>query len=140
MAGKAHLDGTSFKRKRCTYILLGTPTWMIQICDEILKQTGKHTIAEVWPKVSIFFHGAVRFDPYKKLLQEKIGKSIDYMNIYNASEGFFGFQYSKVSPDEFVLLTHYDVFMNLYLCRNFVLGHDTLSLCEIFLLVLNTLL
>jgi hypothetical protein len=91
-------------------VLLGTPTWMIQILDEILNQTKKKTIQEVWPKISIFFHGAVRIDPYKTVIAEKLGKPIDYMNIYNASEGFFGFQYNKDYPDEFVLLTHHDVF------------------------------
>ncbi len=90
--------------------LLGVPTWLLIIFDEVLSQTGKKTITEVWPNISMFFHGAMNFGPYKKVCEEKIGRKIDYMNIYNASEGFIGFQYKKEKSDEFVLLTSHDIF------------------------------
>lgn len=90
--------------------LFGTPTWILHILDEVLLQTGKKTVIEVWPNLSIFFHGAVYFEPYKKAFEERVGKSLYYMNIYNASEGYFGFQYTQEKPNEFVLLTHHDIF------------------------------
>ncbi len=109
-------------------ILLGTPTWMLQILDHTLLQTNKKTIQEVWPKLSIFFHGAVQFAPYKKRFQEKIGTEIDCMNIYNASEGFIGFQYKKTNPDEFVLLTSHDIFYECILLADFRNGGRNASL------------
>lgn len=90
--------------------LFGTPTWMIHILDEVLMQTGKKNILEVWPYLSYFFHGAVFFEPYKKAFEARVGKPLYYMNIYNASEGYFGFQYDTEKSDEFVLLTHHDIF------------------------------
>lgn len=90
--------------------LFGTPTWILHILDEVLHQTGKKTAIEVWPNLSLFFHGAVYFEPYKKAFEERVGKSLYYMNIYNASEGYFGFQYTKEKSNEFVLLTHHDIF------------------------------
>lgn len=92
-------------------ILAGAPTWILEIFDRALEKTGKKTVREIWPHVQVFFHGAVDFKPYKKLFEQKLGdSSITYVNVYNASEGAFGFQYKKDISDEFVLLTNHDVF------------------------------
>lgn len=88
----------------------GTPTWMLHILDEALHQTSKKNAIDIWPELSVFFHGAVFFEPYKKAFEERVGKPLHYMNIYNASEGYFGFQYNTEKSDEFVLLTHHDIF------------------------------
>src|SRR6185436_4442736 len=58
----------------------------------ILGITGKKTIAEVWPSLELFLHGGVSFTPYKEQFQKIIGKDINYLEMYNASEGFFAAQ------------------------------------------------
>ena len=90
--------------------LSGVPTWTIVLIKEVLKQTGKNNILEVWPNLELFIHGAVSFVPYRKLFQELIPSSeMNYLETYNASEGFFGFQ-NDLSSKDMLLLTNHGVF------------------------------
>jgi hypothetical protein len=70
----------------------GVPTWTMVLFKRILDMTGKKNISEVWPSLELFMHGGVSFSPYKKQFQELIGKNINYLELYNASEGFFAAQ------------------------------------------------
>ena len=70
----------------------GVPTWTLILFKRILELTGKKTIAEVWPSLELYMHGGVSFIPYKEQFQKLIGKKINYLNLYNASEGFFAAQ------------------------------------------------
>jgi hypothetical protein len=70
----------------------GVPTWTLVLFKRILQITGKKTIAEVWPSLELYMHGGVSFTPYKEQFQQVIGKRIHYLEMYNASEGFFAAQ------------------------------------------------
>ncbi len=70
----------------------GVPTWTLVLLKRILEITGKKTIAEVWPSLELYMHGGVSFIPYKEQFQKLIGKNINYLDLYNASEGFFAAQ------------------------------------------------
>jgi hypothetical protein len=70
----------------------GVPTWTLVLFKRILEITGKKTIGEVWPSLELFMHGGVSFTPYKEQFQKLIGKEINYLEMYNASEGFFAAQ------------------------------------------------
>jgi len=70
----------------------GVPTWTLVLFKRILEITGKKTIAEVWPSLELFMHGGVSFTPYKEQFQKLIGKDVNYLEMYNASEGFFAAQ------------------------------------------------
>ncbi|HYM93310.1 MAG TPA: GH3 auxin-responsive promoter family protein [Chitinophagaceae bacterium] len=70
----------------------GVPPWTLVLFRRILEITGKKTIAEVWPSFELFMHGGVSFVPYKEQFQKLIGKNIHYLEMYNASEGFFAAQ------------------------------------------------
>jgi hypothetical protein len=70
----------------------GVPTWTLVLFKRILQITGKKTIAEVWPSLELYMHGGVSFTPYKEQFQQLIGKHIQYLEMYNASEGFFAAQ------------------------------------------------
>src|ERR1043165_9524884 len=67
----------------------GVPTWTLVLFKYILGITGKKTIGEVWPSLELLMHGGVSFTPYKDQFQKIIGKNINYLEMYNASEGFF---------------------------------------------------
>lgn len=88
----------------------GVPTWTILLIQKINEMMGADNITEVWPNLEVFFHGAVSFTPYRSLFRELIPKEgMRYMEIYNASEGFFGIQDQKDS-DEFLLMLDYGIY------------------------------
>jgi len=85
----------------------GVPTWTVLLLERILELTGKDSIIEVWPNLEAFFHGAVSFDPYKDLFDDLFGtKDINYIDTYNASEGFFGIQDQSNSKDMLLMLDY----------------------------------
>ncbi|HWR32656.1 MAG TPA: GH3 auxin-responsive promoter family protein [Chitinophagaceae bacterium] len=87
----------------------GVPTWSLVLFKRILEITGKKTIGEVWPSLELFLHGGVSFTPYKEQFQKIIGKSINYLEMYNASEGFFAAQ-DIPGEDGMLLFTDHGIF------------------------------
>jgi hypothetical protein len=92
--------------------ILGVPTWTLVLIDKILEVTGKKNILEVWPNFEFLVHGAVSFSPYRGLFKDKIFPSnqVSFMEIYNASEGFFGIQDDISLPDEMLLMLDYGIY------------------------------
>jgi len=92
--------------------ILGVPTWTLVLIEKILEITGKSNILEVWPNFEFLVHGAVAFSPYRSLFKEKIfpSQQVSYMEIYNASEGFFGIQDDLSLPDEMLLMLDYGIY------------------------------
>lgn len=71
----------------------GVPTWNLVLFRKILEITGKKNILEVWPNLHLYLHGGVSFKPYRKQFEELIpSKSMNYLEVYNASEGYFASQ------------------------------------------------
>jgi hypothetical protein len=70
----------------------GVPTWTLILFQRILELSGKKTIKEVWPSLEMYFHGGVSFHPYKEQFKKLIGSEINFLEMYNASEGFFAAQ------------------------------------------------
>ncbi|GIV24217.1 MAG: GH3 auxin-responsive promoter family protein [Bacteroidia bacterium] len=98
-------------RERTSIVgLAGVPTWTVVLFDELLRRTGAAHILEVFPRFEVFFHGAVSFTPYEALFQKYLpAPYIRYMEVYNASEGFFAFQDTSKYKD-MLLLTDHGVF------------------------------
>ncbi|MDB5261343.1 MAG: hypothetical protein JWQ14_624 [Adhaeribacter sp.] len=89
----------------------GVPTWTYVLLNRILEITGKQNIAEVWPNLELFAHGAVAFGPYRQLFADIIpADKMHYLEIYNASEGFFGIQDQPGTEDEMLLMLDYGVY------------------------------
>jgi len=88
----------------------GVPTWTLVLFRRILELTGKTTMAEVWPSLELFMYGGVSFTPYQEQFNKLIGKKINYLEMYNASEGFFGAQ-ENPSDDGMLLFTDHGIFM-----------------------------
>lgn len=72
--------------------LSGVPTWTLLLLKRILDITGKNHISDVWPNLELYIHGGVSFTPYRDQFARVLGKDISYLEIYNASEGFFAAQ------------------------------------------------
>ena len=89
--------------------LAGVPTWTLLLLKRILEITGKNTIKEVWPNLELYINGGVSFVPYRDQFDKIIGEKINYLEIYNASEGFFAGQ-EKPDDDGLVLYTEHGIF------------------------------
>jgi hypothetical protein len=75
----------------------GIPPWMQMYFDRIVETTGKSVI-ENFPNLQVLVQGGVNFEPYKAKLFETIGKPIDTIELFPASEGFFAFQEDRTHP------------------------------------------
>ena len=89
--------------------LTGVPSWMMVLLQNVLKETGKANISELWPSLEVFFHGGISFKPYRDQYRNLMGKDINYYEIYNASEGFFGIQ-DRPGADDMLLMLDYGIF------------------------------
>ena len=84
----------------------GVPTWTLVLIKRILEITGKANLKEVWPNLELYIHGGVSFTPYKEQFERLIGGSINYMDLYNASEGFFAAQNNPHEEGMLLFLQH----------------------------------
>jgi len=75
-------------------LISGIPPWMQMYFDKLTEKTGKK-IKDIFPNFSVMVQGGVNFEPYKAKLFESIGKKIDSIELFPASEGFFAFQDSQ---------------------------------------------
>ncbi|MDX5325072.1 MAG: GH3 auxin-responsive promoter family protein [Bacteroidota bacterium] len=90
--------------------MLGVPSWMLVLCQNVLKTTGAKNLLEVWPNLELYTHGGVSFLPYEEQFREMIpGDQVTYLETYNASEGFFGIQDSFPSLG-LLLMLDYGIF------------------------------
>jgi hypothetical protein len=89
--------------------MAGVPTWLIVLLKRILEITGKQNIKEVWPSLELYMHGGVSFVPYKQQFEKLIGAPINYLEMYNASEGFFAAQ-DDVTREGMLLMCDHGIF------------------------------
>lgn len=88
--------------------LSGVPSWMLVLLKGVVDYTGK-SIKEVWPNLEVYFHGGVSFNPYRSQFNNLLSDGINYMETYNASEGFFGLQ-DNTNLDSMLLLLDYGIY------------------------------
>ena len=74
-------------------ILGGIPPWIQMYFDVLIQKTGKK-VKDIFPNLELICHGGVNFEPYKKNLFDSIGKQINTLETFPASEGFFAYQNS----------------------------------------------
>jgi hypothetical protein len=88
----------------------GVPSWYLVLIKQILAYTGKSNLLDVWPNLEVFFHGGISFTPYREQYEKLInGSQMNYMETYNASEGFFGIQ-DDPSKTDMLLMLDYGIF------------------------------
>ena len=75
-------------------LISGIPPWVQMYFDRIIARTGK-PVKDVFPEFQLFVYGGVNFEPYRAKLYESIGKKIDSIEMYPASEGFIAYQDSQ---------------------------------------------
>ncbi len=86
----------------------GIPSWIQNFFEKITAKTGRK-IGEIFPDFSLFVHGGVNFEPYRKTFEKLVGRKVDTLETYPASEGFIAFQ-DDYKRNDLLLLTHHGIF------------------------------
>lgn len=90
--------------------ITGVPSWTMVLGKRLLEKTGKSNLREVWPNLEAFFHGGVSFHPYRESFRNLAGGvSINCLETYNASEGFFGIQ-DRTNSEDLLLMLDYGIY------------------------------
>jgi hypothetical protein len=72
--------------------VLGVPAWIQIMMEKIIAHYKVNNIHDIWPNLTIYAHGGVSLEPYKKSFEKLLGKPLIYVETYLASEGFIAFQ------------------------------------------------
>lgn len=89
--------------------MVGIPAWIQLMMERIIEYNQVENIHEVWPNLTVYVHGGVHFEPYRKGFDKLIGKPLIYMDSYLASEGFVSFQ-NRPDTHAMKMLLHNGIF------------------------------
>ena len=121
----------------------GVPTWTMVLLKRILAITGKQNIKEVWPNFELYIHGGVSFTPYKNEFLKLIGPGCNYLEIYNASEGFFAAQ-DRINQEGMLLFLEHGIFYEFMPIEEYgkenprTIGLDKVELGKNYAIVIST--
>jgi hypothetical protein len=73
-------------------LISGIPPWVQMYYERLLEVSGKKFVKDIFPNFSMFVYGGVNFEPYRAALENLVGKRLDSVETYPASEGFIAFQ------------------------------------------------
>lgn len=123
-------------------LISGIPPWVQMYFDRIVERTGKK-IKDVFPEFSMFVYGGVNFEPYRAKLFDTIGRKVDSIETYPASEGFIAYQDSQ-SEQGLLLLLNSGIFFEFIPAEEFYnenptrLSIEEVSLGKNYALVINS--
>ena len=124
-------------------LISGIPPWVQMYFDKLSEKTEGKKISEIFKNFSLFIYGGVNFEPYRAKIEQSIGKKIDSIETYPASEGFIAYQDSQKDKG-LLLLADAGIFYEFIPADEYYNDNPTrLSLGEVALntnyaLVLNT--
>jgi len=98
--------------------IAGVPSWILVLLKYILKENNESNLKNIWPNLELYMHGGVNFGPYKKEFKKIMPEKTNYLETYNASEGFFGIQ-DKKNSEEMLLMLDYGIFYEFIPTKNF---------------------
>ncbi len=90
--------------------MAGVPSWTLVLIKHIFETTGKNNLLEIWPNLELFVHGGVNYTPYREQFKKIIpSDKMNYLETYNATEGFFTIQ-DEPASDDMLLMLDYGIF------------------------------
>lgn len=89
-------------------LISGIPPWVQMFFERLEEKTGKQP-GEIWPNLSVYVHGGVDYRPYREIFQQVLGRSVDFVEVFPASEGFFAVQ-NEQDDDGLLLMLDYGIF------------------------------
>ena len=84
-------------------LISGIPPWMVMYFEKLVEKSGKK-IGDLFPNFSLFINGGVAYEPYRKKFEDLIGRKVDVLELYPASEGFIAYQDSQKEEGMLLLL------------------------------------
>ncbi len=84
-------------------VISGIPSW-VQMYFEKLQQKGKKPVGEIFKNFNLFIYGGVNYEPYRAKFENLIGRKVDAIELFPASEGFFAYQDSQKEKGMLLLL------------------------------------
>lgn len=115
--------------------IVGVPAW-VQMCMEmIIERYNLNNIHEIWPNLAFYVHGGVSFEPYKKGFEKLLGKPLNLIETYLASEGFIAYQ-NRQYAQGMKLVTNEHIFLEFvpFNYKNFNEDGELLPGAEILML------
>lgn len=89
--------------------MVGIPAWVQLMMERIVEYHQVNNIHEIWPNLTVYVHGGVHYEPYRKSFDKLVGKPLIDMDSYLASEGFIAFQ-NRPDTHAMKLLLHNGIF------------------------------
>ncbi len=84
-------------------VISGIPSW-VQMYFEKLQQKASKPVGELFKNFNLFIYGGVNFEPYRAKFENLIGRKVDSIELFPASEGFFAYQDSQKEKGMLLLL------------------------------------
>lgn len=89
-------------------LISGIPPWLIMYFEKLIERNGRK-ITELFPNLQLIITGGVNYEPYREKMNELLGKPVDTLQTFPASEGFFAFQ-DDFEKEGLLLLTNHGIF------------------------------
>jgi len=96
-------------KKQDLRLISGIPPWVQMYFERLLEATGKERVIDVFPNLQVFIYGGVNYEPYRQVIESLIGKRIDSVELYPASEGFIAYQ-DAIENEGLLLNTNSGIF------------------------------
>ena len=78
-------------------LISGIPPWVLMYFEKLIEISGKQYVKDIFPDFSLFVYGGVNYEPYRQKIETLVGKKIDSIETYPASEGFIAYQDSQTA-------------------------------------------
>jgi hypothetical protein len=123
-------------------LISGIPPWVQMYFEKLQKKTGK-LIKDIFPNFDLFIYGGVNYEPYRKSFEKLIGKQVDGVELYPASEGFIAYQDSQIEEGMLLCVNH-GIFYEFIPSEEFFNENPTrISLADVkvgvnYVIILNT--
>ncbi len=84
-------------------LISGIPSWVQMYFEKLIEKSGKK-VGELFPNFNLFVYGGVNYEPYRNKMENLIGRKVDSIELFPASEGFFAFQDEQKEKGMLLLL------------------------------------
>lgn len=87
-------------------LISGIPPWVQMYFEKLIESSGKQNIKEIFPDFNLFIYGGVNYEPYRAKIENSIGRKVDSIETYPASEGFIAYQDGEAGEGLLMVLNH----------------------------------